>query len=306
MLGACILSFLSWNTQDNASRGRLIATTLSVVLKSAESIFDTWKSYKVYKANATAQEEARQRADAQALDEEAKGYTSDDETIGDWVDSLEDQYGEGGFFIGAGDKSTENGATTDDSSSSDDEEPTFDQPVPTETTPLIPRDVPPSGWAAAQKFCSAVNWLKVVQVCLGIAITVCLGVELKKNWDNLTEAGKVLQTLQVVTQGLTVITDAASIVAEAALDVGVLEADATVLVALPVIGAVLAIIGLVISIVLMFVKPTKRNQQTTPSTTMSTRRPIRWSRHGAVLLRRLWSTRLLPYRSMQTRLKPLL
>lgn len=68
------------------------------------------------------------------------------------------------------------------------------------------------------------------------------------DWDNLTTAGKIINTLSLITQGLTVLLDITSFV----LDAGFIVAPALAA-ALPVIGAVLAVVGIILMIVGLFI-----------------------------------------------------
>ena len=115
-----------------------------------------------------------------------------------------------------------------------------------------PEDMPPAGREPWKKFTTGEKLLKCANIAVGIAFTIAMSLDLKDNWDNITDAGKALNVLQIVIQGLTVLVDAAVLVGDAMVSAASIAADCTMMVALPVIGAVLAAIGIVVMVVLMF------------------------------------------------------
>lgn len=121
----------------------------------------------------------------------------------------------------------------------------------------VPDDIPVNAQSGWKRFTTSERALKLIGVGIGIAFTIAMSLDLKDNWNNFTDAGKVLNVLQIVIQGLTVLTDVALLIGDAAVAAGVLAADATMMIALPIIGAVLAVIGLVVMLVLQWLHVTK-------------------------------------------------
>lgn len=72
---------------------------------------------------------------------------------------------------------------------------------------------------------------------------------LVRDWNQLTNVGKVIETLSVIVQGLSVLLDIVVI----GMKVGLIATSATFGAALPIIGAVLAVLGLVLTIIGIFV-----------------------------------------------------
>lgn len=80
---------------------------------------------------------------------------------------------------------------------------------------------------------------------------------LARDWDDLTTAGKVIETMSVIVQGLTVLLDIVAIGIKVGVKVGLIAAKATLAVAIPIIGAVLAVIGVILSFLAFFIKTRK-------------------------------------------------
>lgn len=121
----------------------------------------------------------------------------------------------------------------------------------------VPDNIPANTQSGWKNFTTSERVLRVLGVGIGIAFTIAMSLDLKDNWNKFTDAGKVLNVLQIVIQGLTVLTDVALLIGDAAVAAGVLAADATMMVCLPIIGAVLAVIGLVVMMVLQWLHITK-------------------------------------------------
>ncbi|KAI1817992.1 hypothetical protein GGS20DRAFT_574537 [Poronia punctata] len=112
-----------------------------------------------------------------------------------------------------------------------------------------PEDLPPGGGVAAEKFSLSGAILQGLNIALGIGVAVAMTFSLVREWDQLTTAGKIINTLTIITQILTVLLD----VVELGATVGAWVVTGTLGVALPIIGAVLAVIGVVLMIVGFFV-----------------------------------------------------
>ena len=78
------------------------------------------------------------------------------------------------------------------------------------------------------------------------------------DWNELTTAGKILETMSVIVQGLTTLLDIAMVGINIGIKVGLIAAKGTLAVTIPVIGAVLAVIGIIITFLSFFIRTRKK------------------------------------------------
>jgi hypothetical protein len=262
-IAGAVSSFMHWDTSDGPTRALLILNTLQMAKDIVKQSLETFNAYKEWKGTDAPTPE--QRVAAGTLDNGVDATIRDEKTIAALDEAVREQsaYKETGISGSAADKYTENGYPLPEGL--EEEGPFFNVPLDDDVIPLpIPKELPPAGKTAFEKFNTAANWLKVVGVAIGVGITVAMAIDLKNHWNDYNTAGKTLNTIQVIIQGLTVLCDAAMIVGDLVVEAGVIAATSSILIALPIVGAVLALIGVVIMVVLMFVNTSKK---TTPSKT---------------------------------------
>lgn len=107
----------------------------------------------------------------------------------------------------------------------------------------------------ASKLSVTSKWLRGLNICIGFAVSAIMTFSLVHDWDKMTDAGKIIDTLAVAVQILSVVIDVANLAIEAGL-----IASATLTAAIPVVGAVLAIVGIVLMIVSLFYDPYKKGE----------------------------------------------
>ena len=122
-----------------------------------------------------------------------------------------------------------------------------------------PPNAIPGEEETASKLSVTSKWLRGFNICLGFAVSASMTFSLVHDWDKLTNAGKIINTLSVAVQILSVVIDTVDM----ALTAGLI-ASATLSAAIPVIGAVLAIAGIVLMIVSLFYDMYKKEEPPNP------------------------------------------
>lgn len=121
-------------------------------------------------------------------------------------------------------------------------------------------DIPPGSSNAAKQFSLSESLLGGLNIVLGIGVAAAMTFTLVREWDSLTDTGKIIDTLSIVIEVLSVLVS----IVEFGAGTGVWVLSSTMSVALPIIGAVLAIVGLVLTVITFFVQTQKSDPPTEP------------------------------------------
>ncbi|KAI1298340.1 hypothetical protein F5Y03DRAFT_409408, partial [Xylaria venustula] len=219
-----------WDLLEPDQRATVILETLKIVTDGMEYAIDSFKRFKDNQMTSAADQldvETLNQSTYRALDESGQGLGNMSEDIngsGGFHDSVADH-------VGAGDQTPTRPSGKE----------SWNEKVSDPAS-----DLPPGGESAAREFSLSGSILKGLNIALGIGVAAAMTFTLVREWGNLTTAGKIINTLMVITQVLTVILDIASFVGE-------FVATAAFSVVLPIIGAVLAVVGIILMFVGLFV-----------------------------------------------------
>jgi hypothetical protein len=223
----------NWDLLEPDQKASVILETLKIVTDGVSYAMDSFKKFKDRPMSSVADKldvETLNQGTYRALNERAPdlGKMSDDiNGPGGFHDSVADH-------VGAGDQTPSRPKGKEK----------WNEKL---TDPV--EDLPPGGGKAAKKFSLSGAILQGLNVALGIGVAVAMTFTLAREWDQLTTAGKIINTLAVITQVLTVLLD----IVELGAAVGAWVVTGTLSMALPIIGAVLAVIGVVLMILGFFV-----------------------------------------------------
>ncbi|KAK5995103.1 hypothetical protein PT974_03497 [Cladobotryum mycophilum] len=227
----------SWDTLSDDQRATVILETLKIATAGASYAIEAFKRFMEKPMTS-----ALDQLDLEYLNQGTyRAFGEGAPSLGKMSDEIN---GPGGFHdsvanhVGSGDKT----ATR----------PSKDQKWNEKITDPV-GDLPPGGAKAAKKFSIPDTILKGVNIALGIGVAAAMTFTLARQWDDLTTAGKIINTLSVITEMLTVLLD----VVEIGISTGVLVVSGTMSVALPIIGAVLAVVGFVLTFISFFVQTHK-------------------------------------------------
>ncbi|KPM46112.1 hypothetical protein AK830_g409 [Neonectria ditissima] len=237
-----------WKSLTPAQRATGILEALRGVVAAVDKGFETWQKYK--ESNTPAAELAVSET---ILDGNLSAHITSPE--GEGIVNLGDEFyhNEGGLEMRMAEHAEQARSV------SSEENVPAEREVWNEERSSTPEHLTPNEEQTASKLSTTSKWLRGASIVVGLAIGFAMTFSLVQEWDRLTNAGKVINTLSVIVQILSVVVE----VADLLLTTG-LVACATLSVALPVIGAVLAVLGIVLMIVSLFIDMYKTEPQPNP------------------------------------------
>ncbi|KAH8429650.1 uncharacterized protein LDX57_007322 [Aspergillus melleus] len=228
-------AIVDWNNLNGSQRAVVILETIRTVVTALDQVKDAWNRVKTKTGTPT-----QIALDEFVLDRSlGNAIESDPKRISNVADEV---HGPHGLQEGVSKKVNGGGLPAHDEVIKGDGERW------TEKINEPPGDVPPGAKDDAKRFSMQGKWLQCLNVILGLGVGVAMTFSLVHDWDNLTDVGKVINTLSVVVQFLTVILD----LVELGAAVGLFVLTGTMAVAIPIIGAVLAVLGIVLTIIGLF------------------------------------------------------
>ncbi|KAL9098010.1 MAG: hypothetical protein Q9163_006241, partial [Psora crenata] len=232
-VGSVIGIVQNWDILNDSQRAVVILETLRIATDAVGNTIDAWTRYKSGTSSGT-----QAALDMGALDQSTqRTMRQSGQALGDLADEISGR--PHSMESNISDALRENGPTPNRDGRDRWNERVQD----------LPDNVSPGAKGKAKKFSMSGNWLNALDAALGVAVTVAMAFSLVNDWKNLTDVGKVLNTLSVIVQALTVLLDIVVLGGK----IGLWVVSGTFAAAIPVIGAVLAVLGIVLMLVGLFV-----------------------------------------------------
>ncbi|KAL4786841.1 hypothetical protein BJX76DRAFT_354842 [Aspergillus varians] len=222
----------SWNSMSDAQKTDAIIEIMRMVTDSVDKAIDAFKSFKSGLPSTTADELQMEALNDSLIEEIA-------ENADEFQKVAQDVAGGEDYRMTIADGLQYDGVATET-----DGEESWNEPTDT-----VPTDTPPGSEDAAKALNLSGNLLRVLNAILGVGLVVSMSFALAKNWNSLSDPGKVLGVLNVIVQGLTVMLD----VVDVASDIGLFAVTAEMTAALSIFGGVLAVVGIVLMLVQVFI-----------------------------------------------------
>ncbi|KAJ5587160.1 uncharacterized protein N7459_002925 [Penicillium hispanicum] len=236
-----------WKELTPAQRTTSIAEFVRVVVSAVDQGFEMWQEYKDSKTP-----KAAQAVSETILDEKLAMTITGPE--GNGLTNLADELHaeEGGLEGVISEKLARSQSISSGNILSETE-------VWNSDRDSTPSNLAPNEEETASKLSTTAKWLRGVSILLGAIVSASMTITLVQEWDQLTNAGKWINTIAVVVQILSVVIE----VGDLLLTTGII-ASATLSVALPCIGVVLAVAGIALMIVTTIMDIYKTDPQPDP------------------------------------------